>query len=54
MVPVPVVSRRQSTSKLALTRPGGRGFPPALVSMRDFLRFIGKKRKIEPRELYSC
>ena len=54
MLPIPVVTRRQSTSKLVLTRPGGRGFPPAPVSMRNFLRFIGNKRKIEPRELYSC
>ena len=54
MVTIPVVTRRQSTSKLALTRPGGRGFSPAPVSMRDFLKFIGHKRKIEPKELRSC
>ena len=28
MLPIPVVTRRQSTSKLALTRPGGRGKIP--------------------------
>ena len=54
MVTIPVVTRRQNTSKLALTRPGGRGFPPAPQSMRDFLKFIGNKRKIAPKELYSC